>query len=213
MFPGLLLSFEGIDGCGKTTQAHLLDKKLNDLAMQPLLVREPGGTSVGEHLRALLLDPASALSMETEVLLFVAARTELVRVVVAPALAVGRPVLCDRFSDSTLAYQGYGYGADLNWIGMLNRRAARGLQPRLTFLLDLPVEAAAARRHGSGTGDRVESRDLSFHRRVRQGYRELAGKEPGRFVLLDASLNQIALHEVIWQQVSPLLPCTGVGRR
>ncbi len=210
MSPGLLLSFEGIDGCGKTTQACLLTERLGGLTVQPLLVREPGGTPVGEHLRTLLLDRASALSLEAEILLFAAARTELVRAVIAPALAAGRTVICDRFTDSTLAYQGYGYGGDRVWIGCLNRRAARGLQPRRTFLLDLPVEAAAARRHGAG--DRVESRDLSFHRRVRQGYLELAGKERERFILLDASLDRAELHAAIWQQVLSLLPDPGVGR-
>ncbi len=205
MSPGLLLTFEGVDGCGKTTQARLLARRLGGLSLRPLLVREPGGTPVGEHLRDLLLDRAVELSPETEILLFVAARAELVRTVIAPALGAGRAVICDRFTDSTMAYQGYGHGADRNWIGSLNRRAARGLQPLRTFLLDLPVETAVARRRRNGAEDRVESRDLSFHRKVRQGYLALAGKEPGRFVLLDASRDRDELHECIWQQVQPLL--------
>lgn len=203
MSPGLLISFEGIDGCGKTTQARLLADRLDGLQARPLLVREPGGTAAGEHLRALLLNQAVNLSLEAEILLFAAARTELVREAVAPALAAGRPVICDRFTDSTLAYQGYGSGGDREWIKVLNQRAACGLRPRCTFLLDLPAEEAAARRRG--TGDRVENHEPAFHQRVRQGYLDLAGKDRDRFILLDASLDPAVLHAAVWSRVLPLL--------
>ncbi len=168
-----------------------------------ITLREPGGTSVGEAVRQVLLDNRLSLSLEAELLLYMAARTELVKQVLIPALKDEKLVLCDRFADSTMAYQGYGGGADLNWIRLLNDQATRRLVPDLTVLLDLPVEEAEARR--TGEKDRMESKDYYFHCRVRQGYLELAGKEPQRIALIDATENREMIHEKIWALIEQSL--------
>ncbi|HOB86142.1 MAG TPA: dTMP kinase [Bacillota bacterium] len=191
---GLLVSLEGIDGCGKTTQVRLLLERL-PAEMAPLATREPGGTEVGEKIRNIILQKGPSLSLKAEILLYMAARVEIVSQVIVPALAEGKLVICDRYIDSSVAYQGYGAGGDLAWIDSLNRAATDGCRPQLTFLLDLPVEEAI-RRRGTG-GDRIEDRGRDFHQRVREGYLELAAREPDRFVVLDATLSPEALHRII----------------
>ncbi|NLA27790.1 MAG: dTMP kinase, partial [Firmicutes bacterium] len=182
---GFLITLEGIDGCGKTTQASLLAERLEREAIPHLLTREPGGTAAGEKIRRLLLQKDHSLTGDAEILLYMAARAELVTSEIRPALAVGRVVICDRYLDSSVAYQGFGGGGDRDWIGALNDKVTGGLRPHLTFLFDLPVEEAI-RRRGSG-GDRIEERDLSYHRRVRQGYLAIAAAEPARVILIDAA--------------------------
>jgi len=144
----MVISFEGIDGSGKTTQAKLLVETLTVLNLNPLLVREPGGTAVGERIRELLLDKNLTISTETEILLYAAARAELLQEVIRPAVKAGRLVICDRYIDSSIAYQGYGLEGDLKWIINLNQQLAGKLWPSLTFLLDLPVEQAGQRCSG-----------------------------------------------------------------
>ncbi len=200
---GLLVSLEGIDGCGKSTQMELLQDKLEQKRISFISVREPGGTAAGEGIREVLLQTSYALTSEAELLLYMAARAELSRQVIIPALMKGKLVLCDRFTDSTLAYQGYGGGMDLRWIDQLNWRATGGRLPDLTFLLDLSVEEAAARR--GDTSDRMEKKDLSYHKRVRQGYLDIARREPERITVLDAAVSKDKLAALLWQGLSPYL--------
>lgn len=194
---------EGIDGCGKSTQAALLKKRLEEHAVPFIPVREPGGTALGEDIRQVLLHKDYAISLQAELLLYMAARSELTLQVIIPALKAGQVVLCDRFTDSTLAYQGYGGGADLNFIRRMNNRATSGIVPDLTFLLDLPVESALARR--GEVADRMESRDIRYHQRVRLGYLEIASREPRRIKVIDAEGDMQEQSQAIWELLNKLI--------
>jgi len=200
---GLFVTFEGGEGSGKTTQAELLTKRLEALGRRVVRLREPGGTQLGEDLRKLLLHRSTRMSAEAELLLFLAARAELVRRVIRPALAEGTVVLCDRFSDSTLAYQGFGRGLDLDLIRRLDAFATDDLAPDLTVLLDLPV--ADGRRRAPPDEDAIQQEDDAFHDRVRQGYLALAKAEPERWLVLDAKLPPHELAQVIAARVDGLL--------
>lgn len=200
---GLLITLEGIDGCGKSTQAVILQRYLEEGGLPHVMVREPGGTAVGEDIRQVLLDNHYSLSLQAELLLYMAARSELTEQVILPALLAGKVVLCDRFTDSTLAYQGYGGGADLGLIRLLNRKATGGISPDLTVLLDLTVEEAAGRR--GAAADRMESKDFRYHQRVRRGYREIARWEPQRVSVVDASGEIEKQGRNIWQLVQNLI--------
>ena len=200
---GLLITLEGIDGCGKSTQSEILQRKLKESNTPFIPVREPGGTAVGENIRQVLLDNQYSPSLQAELFLYMAARSELTEQVIVPSLLAGRIVLCDRFTDSTLAYQGYGGGADLNLIRFLNCKATGGISPDLTVLFDLTVEEAAARR--GATADRMESKDYRFHQRVRNGYLELAGLEPQRIKIVNASGDMEKQGRIIWQLVQDLI--------
>ncbi len=200
---GLLITLEGIDGCGKSTQAVILQRYLEESGLPHVMVREPGGTAVGEDIRQVLLDNHYSLSLQAELLLYMAARSELTEQVILPALQAGKVVLCDRFTDSTLAYQGYGGGADLGLIRLLNRKATGGISPDLTVLLDLAVEEAAGRR--GATADRMESKDFRYHQRVRCGYLEIARWEPQRVSVVDASGEKEKKGRNIWQLVQNLI--------
>lgn len=201
--PGFFITFEGGEGAGKTTQFRAVLAHLRASGREPVETREPGGTLVGIQIRQVLLDPQNTrLDPTTELLLYEASRAQLVREVIRPALEAGRLVICDRFADSTLAYQGYGRGLDPDLILRLNQVATGGLQPDLTFLLDLePViglQRACARPRGpSRSGDRLERETLAFHHAVRQGYLALAAVEPQRFVVLDATRSIEAIHTAI----------------
>ena len=184
---GSFITFEGPEGSGKSTQVARLAARLESQAIPVTVTREPGGTPAGERIRAVLLDPdIDSLRPETEALLFSAARTELVATVVRPALDAGRVVLCDRYADATLAYQGYGRGVPLPWLRQLNRTATSGVSPDLTVLLDLPVEEGLDRRRNDGDWNRIDAADLVFHQRVRDGYLELASMEPERWCVVPA---------------------------
>ncbi len=180
-------TFEGIEGAGKSTHAARLAEALRMGSSDVLLTREPGGTELGRALRGLLLHEETPPPLpETELLLYLADRAEHVRRIIQPALARGTIVIADRFSASTLAYQGYGRGLPLEEIAGLDAFARGGLEPTLTFLLDLPVEIGLRRAIGSGPGDRIEREALSFHQRVRAGFHALAAARPDRLVLIDA---------------------------
>ena len=187
---GWFISVEGPDGSGKTTQAEALARHLRDRGLDPVLTREPGGTWLGERIREVLLartDSAAASDPLTDALLFNAARRQLVVEVLRPALAAGRTVICARFADSTLAYQGYGAGVPLETLQALEAAATDGLQPDLTILLDLPVTTGLTRK-APGDVTRFEAEfDLAFHDRVRQGFLALAAAAPDRFVVVDAT--------------------------
>ena len=191
---GMFITFEGTEGTGKSTQIVQLANHLTAHGRDVTLTREPGGTPIGDQVRRVLLDPANAaLDPKAELLLYAAARAQHLAELINPALAAGRIVLCDRFSDATLAYQGYGRGLDPDLINALDRIVTSGMRPDLTILLDIEtargLERARGRNRRSGleTEARFENEQLPFHQRVRQGYLELAKREPGRFRIVDAS--------------------------
>ncbi|MFS8897541.1 dTMP kinase [Synechococcus sp. R3-13] len=204
----MFITLEGGEGVGKTTQQALLVERLRQEGYACLCTREPGGTALGKTLRELLLhgDPFSPLA---ELLLYAADRAEHVSKVIAPALAAGQVVVCDRFTDSTLAYQGYGRGIDLDLIRQLNRWVTDGLQPDLTLWLDLPPEVGLAR---SGSCDKLEQEHLEFHRRVYQGFQALAAAEPQRIVRIDAQGSPAEVAARLWSVVEPRLPLATAGR-
>jgi dTMP kinase len=184
------VTFEGIEGSGKTTQIRRLSQYLTDKGVSHRLTREPGGTKLADEIRSLLLSPRDeSVFPETELLLYEAARAQHVRGVILPALASGQPVLCDRFYDATSAYQGFSRGIDAPRVEWLNAFASGGVSPDLTFLLDVSPEDGFARIRGRGIRpDRIESESLRFHRMVREGYLRLHQRDPGRILRIDGSL-------------------------
>ncbi len=201
---GLFITFEGPEGCGKSTQMRLLADYLQAQGAAVLVTREPGGTAIGEAVRFILLDPAHTEVLPvTEFLLFSAARAQHVAQVIRPHLAGGGIVLCDRYTDSSLAYQGYGGQLDLEALQFISRFATGGLVPDLSFYLDVPVEVGL-RRKARGGGDawnRMEQKELAFHRRVRAGYLAMVAQEPGRWVVVNATDEVEAVQAAIRQAV------------
>jgi dTMP kinase len=183
--PGRLIAFEGVEGAGKSTQLELLRQVLEGRGREVVVTREPGGTPAGERVRSLLLDPGVELHPRAEALLFAAARAELVERVIRPALERGAHVLCDRYLDSSLAYQGGARGLGRGPVEDVNRFATGGLLPDLVVLLDLDPAAGLGRQ--ARDPDRIEAQDLDFHRRVRDAFRDLAAADPKRFAVVDAS--------------------------
>ena len=184
---GLFITVEGIDGCGKSTQATLIAHALEAAGHDVLRLREPGGVKISEQIRAILLDPANGeMGDVCELLLYEAARAQLVHQVIMPALAAGKMVVCDRFYDSTTAYQAFADGLDRNMVSQANELAVDGCRPDLTLVFDLPVEDALRRRSGRGAEDRLELKGLEFQRRVAAGFRAVAADEPDRVKLIDA---------------------------
>jgi dTMP kinase len=182
---GRLIAFEGVEGAGKSTQVELLRQALEKAGRRVVTTREPGGTPVGEQVRSILLDPASTLDARTEALLFAAARAQLVAQVIRPALERAEVVLCDRYLDSSLAYQGAARGLGLEPVAAINGFATEGLLPDLVVLLRVdPAEGLARQRGGR---DRIERQDLEFHQRVAQGFLDLAAADPERFVVIDGA--------------------------
>ncbi len=181
----MFITFEGIEGCGKSTQAKLLYEELLNRGKRVILTREPGGTPSAEELREFILrEREEFFPPFSELLLYIAARGFHVENLIRPALKEGIVVICDRFSDSTVAYQGYGRGIDPKFIREIDIRATGGLRPDITFLIDLPVKEAL-KRIRSRERDRIESEELEFHERVRRGFIEIAKREPERVVVLD----------------------------
>ncbi|MCX2727329.1 dTMP kinase [Thermomicrobium sp. 4228-Ro] len=199
------VTFEGPEGAGKTTQCQLLAARLEEHGVPVLLTREPGGTPVGEAVREWLLAGVS-MRPETEVLLFTAARAEHVWTVIRPALANGRFVVCDRYVDSTLAYQGAGRGLDEKWLRALHQFATGDLWPDLTILLDVPIEIGLGRRRAADAPlTRLDQEVASFHERVRAWYHAAAQREPARWLVVDATMPVEAVADVVWQAVERLL--------
>jgi dTMP kinase len=190
------ITLEGIEGSGKST---LLPRLAAALGPDALATQEPGGTAIGRSVRALLLDPANhGMTARAELLLYFADRAQHVAEVVRPALALGRVVLCDRYVDSTLAYQGYGRGLPLDAIRAVAEVATGGLTPDLTLLLDVDVETGLARAGRRGAHDRLEAESVAFHERVRVGYQELARSEPRRWRIVDARGDHDGVYERVW---------------
>jgi dTMP kinase len=202
---GLFITFEGGEGCGKSTQSRLLLKKLEQQNIPVVLTHEPGGTALGDELRKVLKRRRSSfISPRAELFLLAASRVQLVAEIIRPALEEGKVVVCDRFTHSTLVYQGYGRGLDLTTLETVNNIATQDLKPDLTILLDISPEQGLARKRS--LKDRFELEDLSFHRRVREGYLKIAAAEPDRWLVIDASLPKGKIAEIIWDRVSKLLP-------
>ncbi len=208
---GYFITFEGVEGCGKTTQVRMLAEFLEREERSVRLTREPGGTPVGEKIREILLDPAhEGLAPVAEMLLYISARAELVRSVIRPAIDAGCVVICDRFIDATFAYQARGRGLDEVLINSLNRLAADRAWPDLTILLDMDPALGLdrvrerIRRQGEGKEDRFEQEALAFHQRVRDGYLEIARREPERVRIVDALGSVEDVHAAVLKTVQGL---------
>lgn len=193
MKKGLFITFEGADGCGKTTQINLLKKYLEENGQNVLLTREPGGKGLGEKVREILLNYDGPVSDRCESFLFLADRAQNVDVIVKPALAEGKIVLCDRHTDSTVAYQGYGRGLDLEKIHMLNNLATGGKKPDITFVFDVDIETSMKRV--GNEKDRMESAGREFFNKVRNGYLEIAKSEPERVKVVDSTRSIEEVHK------------------
>jgi dTMP kinase len=203
----MFLSFEGIDCCGKTTQAKLLVERLQSLNHTVLFLREPGGTEISEQIRQILLNKKNLkMTQIAELLLFSASRAQLVTEVIKPTIAKGHIVITDRFMDSTTAYQGHGRGLHLGGVKSINTIATSGLLPKKTFFIDIPVQEMYHRRQsGRQETDRMEMSNEEFFNRVREGYTEMAKEEPGRFITIDGRQPIDAIHEIIWKEVDGML--------
>jgi dTMP kinase len=195
----MFITLEGPEGAGKTTQLRALADYLRGCGYDVVTTREPGGTAIGDQIRHVLHDTANvAMSPTAEVLLYAASRAQLVAEVIQPALAAGRVVLCDRYADSTMAYQGYGRGLDRDALAALTAVATGGLRPDLTLLLDLDVARGLARRRDEGEEmNRLDLETIEFHRRVRAGYLALAAAEPARWQLIDADRPPAAIQDTL----------------
>jgi len=205
VMPGNLITFEGIDFSGKSVQANLLHGALKDRKLPVLILREPGGTEISEKIRSVLLDNANhKMSAMTEVLLYSAARAQMVRENILPNLEKGTVVICDRYFDSTTAYQGFGRRIDLDFIKKLNNFATEEVVPDLTFLIDLDAKIALQRTKTAL--DRLEKEDSEFHQRVRKGYLEIARSNPDRFVVIDGTQSIEAIQDEIFMKIKLKLP-------
>ena len=201
----MFICFEGVEGCGKSTQARALYRRLLQTGSPAVLTREPGGTRVGTKIRTLLKHSlATQISPLAELFLIAAARAQLVGDVIGDSLQKGDTVVCDRYTYSTLAYQGYGRGLDPDTVRRVNEIASRGMLPDLVILLDIPVELGLARKGPAGR-DRFEREEVPFHQRVRNGYLEMAGADPQRWLVIDATLPRKTIQGKIWETVEELL--------
>lgn len=230
--PGIFITLEGGEGAGKTTQAQLLRRRLEQSGHKVVVTREPGGTHLSEEIRRIILRPSaelrpnppasgtssdpdvasrSSLLPEAEVLLFLAARAQLVAEVIRPTLERGGIVICDRYSDSTLAYQGHGRGLNLDSVAAANELATRGLRPDLSILLELPVDVGLARKTADAEWDSIGQESREFHERVHAGFRELVAGEPERWLVVDATLPAEVIGERIWERVAPLVRPLAAG--
>ena len=209
---GKFITFEGIDGSGKTTQINRLEEKLSQKGISTLILREPGGTKLSEKIRGILLDRENInLSPSAESLLFVAARTQLMAEKIKPSLERNQFVICDRYTDSTVAYQGYGRGLNVEYLEELNKFATDSIQPDITIILDVDPEKAAIRM-ASDVPDRLESTGTHFFLRVREGYYEIARRYPQRCVIIDGSQSESEVFELVLKEVNNKLlkemPCS-----
>ncbi|MDP3879318.1 MAG: dTMP kinase [Dehalococcoidales bacterium] len=202
----LFITFEGGEGSGKTLQARALYRRISKLEVPVRLIHEPGSTALGLKLARLLKwTERTRISPLAELLLFNASRSQLVAEIILPDLKAGKVVICDRYTDSTVSYQSYGRGLDMDLVRSINQAATGGLNPDLTVLLDVPVEEGFARKRDKKP-DRFEQEDMAFHHRVREGYLKLAAAEPPRWLVVDARQSKARIKEIIWLRVSQLLP-------
>lgn len=209
---GVLITFEGGEGSGKSTQIRLLASRLEGAGLTVRILREPGGTVVGEAVRGILLDPDHAgLDARAELLLYEASRAQLVAEVIEPALVAGEIILCDRFYDSSVAYQGYGRGLVVEEVEALNRIATGGLAPDRTLVLDIDPVLGLERATATAGADRLEAEDIGFHRRVREGFLALAAAEPARFRVIDAAGTVDELAALVFSAIEDLGPVAAAG--
>ncbi len=209
---GSLITFEGIDGSGKSTQIQMLEHEFNKLGVEYKTFREPGGTELSEKIRAILLDKENIELISTaESLLFAAARAQLTVEQIKPAIEKGEFVICDRFTDSTIAYQGYGRGLDIKQLEEINYIATAGLTPDITFILDISPEAAAVRMEAEAL-DRMEETGVDFFRRIRGGYRQIKEQNPNRYRLINGEQSPEnvfkEIKEIIVKQFEEVLTCS-----
>ena len=209
---GRLVTFEGIDGSGKSTQIRMLENELKKLGVEFKTFREPGGTDLSEKIRTILLDKENIELISTaESLLFAAARAQLTAEKIKPAIEKGEFVICDRFTDSTIAYQGYGRGLDIKQLEEINYIATSGLTPDITFILDISPETAAVRME-TKTSDRMEETGVDFFRRIRRGYRKIKGKKLNRYRLINGEQSPEnvfkEIKEIIMKQFEEVLTCS-----
>lgn len=201
----LFVAFEGIEGSGKSTQTRILRRRLVRAGTRVLLTHEPGGTGIGKEVRRILKrSRKDRVFPLTELMLFAASRCQLVEEVIRPNLKAAVMVITDRYTDSTVAYQGYGRGLSIDLIRQINDIGTDGLKPDIIVLLDLPVEKGLLRKRDREK-DRFESEEIAFHRRVREGYLKLARAEPRRWLVFDGSLPAVELSELIWEKLSRAL--------
>jgi len=189
------ITFEGSEGCGKSTQSEMLFRYLKSKGLKVVYLREPGGVKLSEKIREILLNPESKISPEAETLLYMAARAQVVRDIIKPSLKSGKIVICDRFLDSTIAYQGYGLGIDIGMIKAIGKFATLGIKPDLTLFLDLPVKKGL--KHRYNCKDRIEQRSFKYHEMVRSGYLKLARLEPKRIKIVKVQADKLATQENI----------------
>lgn len=195
---GLFVTVEGTDGCGKTTQIRNIIDHLSSLGCRVILTREPGGTRISENIRSIILDPTfTEMHSITELMLYSAARAQLVEQVIKPSIAKSETVICDRYIDSFYAYQGYGRGLDMDMLKKITSLAIDDMIPDITIFLDLDPEIGLRRRMNAANGDRIENEQIEFHRRVYDGYKQLARENPDRIKIIDASRSV----EEVWQDV------------
>lgn len=216
---GFFITFEGIEGCGKSTQVRLAAERLSRAGHEVVVTREPGGCPIADAIRAILLDARnSAMVPMTELLLYAAARAQHIAEVVEPALVSGKIVLCDRFTDSTLTYQGFGRKLDRELIDRLNALAAGSIKPDMTLLFDCPVETGLARAmarinaNSAAREERFEQESLLFHERIRDGFLSLAATEPSRFVVLDGSRSIGEIETMVTESILLRLPAATARR-
>lgn len=211
---GIFITFEGPDGSGKTTQLKKLGEELKKLGHDVLITREPGGTAISDKIRSIILDPVNEEMVDqAEVLLYAASRAQHVHQLILPALEAGRIVLCDRFIDASVAYQGYGLGVEVEQVKAISRYASSGLQATRTFILDVPVDVSMARLHQRAAGasgaaeqlDRIEQKHVDYHSRVREGFHQIATDHPDRVRVINANRSIEEIAEDIWSQFSRLL--------
>jgi dTMP kinase len=201
---GKFITFEGSEGSGKSTQIELIHKYLKKKKKSVIFLREPGGVKISEKIREILLDVRNtSMCNECETLLYMAARSQLIDEVILPKLKKGNIVLCDRFLDSTIAYQGYGNGVDINFIKRIGTTAARGIKPDLTFIFDIDSKLGLSRIHRAK--DRIEKRVMAYHNRVRRGYLQLARKEPKRIKLIKVDKRKDEIQKIVRKYVDRLL--------
>jgi len=211
----LFITFEGPDGSGKSTQINLIAELLKNLGHNVLCTREPGGTAIGDQIRRVLHDVNNVeMSIRAEVLLYSASRAQLVETLILPHLKAGGVVVCDRYADSTYAYQGYGRQLEFESLRLITQFATRSLKPDITIYLDLDVEEGlkrkvAANTAGQGEWNRMDRLELAFHRRVRAGYLEMAQADPQRWLVVDATASVTGVHQIICRRLEKMLIPTG----
>lgn len=202
---GLFITFEGVEGSGKSTQIDLLTEFLSEKGHEVVSTREPGGTAIGDKIRKIVLNPDfTEMDFKTEALLYAANRAQHVTEVIAPALAQGKIIISDRYTDSSLAYQSFGRGLDQKKVENISEWATRGLEPNLTILLDIPADKGL-RRTSRSLADRIEQENIEFHDRVSRGFLKLAKRFPKRFKVIDATKDVDQIHQEVVKLVQKLL--------